>query len=321
MKNKYVFVAVMLSAILGISMGLTSLYMGTEEKKEEEFVIVTSFYPMYIATMNIVDGVDGVTLKNLTDPQMGCIHDFQMSPEDMKLLSTADVLIVNGGGIETFVEEISSNYPKLAIIHASKGISLLDSKHEGNHGKNQECELEEQNTHHHHDTNAHVWMSIEKYRKQLLNITKGLSEEAEEFASVFEANRKTYDAQLAELELRQKQMMESLEQESVIILHSAFDYVAYDYHMKTTFCMDLDAERQVSAGELAKILSEIKENKVHYIFAEKNYSEDMCETIQNEVDVQLVYLDTLNRGEYLKDSYLKGMLENIKSMEEALLQE
>lgn len=47
---------------------------------------------MYIATLNIVDGVEGVRLENLSEPQTGCLHDFQLTPEDMKLLSTADVL-------------------------------------------------------------------------------------------------------------------------------------------------------------------------------------------------------------------------------------
>lgn len=59
---------------------------------------------MYIAAENIVGDAEGVTLTNLSEPQTGCMHDYQLTPEDMKLLSRADVFIVNGGGIENFVQ-------------------------------------------------------------------------------------------------------------------------------------------------------------------------------------------------------------------------
>ena len=68
MKNKYVFVVIMLCCILFVSVGVTNIYVNANstEEKTEDFVIVTSFYPMYIATMNVVEDVSGVSLKNLS---------------------------------------------------------------------------------------------------------------------------------------------------------------------------------------------------------------------------------------------------------------
>ena len=77
MKNKYVFVLIMLLAILLVSIGFTNIYVShNQQTEDEEFVVVTSFYPMYIATMNVVGDTEGVTLKNLSEPQTGCLHDF-----------------------------------------------------------------------------------------------------------------------------------------------------------------------------------------------------------------------------------------------------
>ncbi len=58
--------------------------------------IVTSFYPIYIATSNIVDGVENVTLSNMTNTSVGCLHDYQLTTRDMNILEKSDVFIING---------------------------------------------------------------------------------------------------------------------------------------------------------------------------------------------------------------------------------
>ena len=73
-------------------------------KKEGKLNVVTSFYPMYIATANIVDGVSDINLKNLTSQTTGCLHDYQITTQDMIKLSDADVLVINGGGMENFID-------------------------------------------------------------------------------------------------------------------------------------------------------------------------------------------------------------------------
>ena len=106
-------------------MGLTGWYVSqTQEQTDgQELTVVTSFYPMYIAAENVIGDADGVRLENLSEPQTGCLHDFQLTPEDMKLLSTADVFIINGGGIESFMKEVAEAYPNLKIIEACENIS------------------------------------------------------------------------------------------------------------------------------------------------------------------------------------------------------
>ena len=110
--------------------------------------------------MNVTDSCESVTLENLSEPQTGCLHDYQLTPEDMVLLSKADVFIINGGGIENFLSEVASRYPNLTIIEAGEGIEMSGE-------------------------NAHLWMDTEKYQKQVQNIAKGLSE-------VDETNKKIY---------------------------------------------------------------------------------------------------------------------------------
>ena len=148
MKNKYVFVVVMLCVILVAGMGFTNLYVNYSEgdTSKEELTVVTSFYPMYVAAMNVVGDAPGVKLQNLSEPQTGCLHDFQLTPEDMKLLSTADVFIINGGGIEAFMEDVAKAYPNLTIVSTCEYLELLSDGDE---------------------TNAHAWACTAKWCRPL----------------------------------------------------------------------------------------------------------------------------------------------------------
>ena len=320
MKNKYVFVAIMLSCILLISGIFTGVYVNQSQSADtdDDFVVVTSFYPMYIAALNVVKDVPGVTLQNLSEPQTGCLHDFQLTPQDMKLLSTADVFIVNGGGIESFMEQIAAAYPELVIIEASEGIELLceDHEHEEEH-KHEEDHIDETEEEHDHGVNAHAWMSVSCYRRQVENIARNLMKANPANTVEYERNAAEYDGKLTKLQEKQREITELLRNQSAIMFHCAFDYVAEDYGINVAYCMDLDEERQVSAGEVAKVLSVIETEAVSYIFAEELYGKAMCETVQKEADVTVIYLDPLNRGEYEADSYIDAMSRNIQLLKDA----
>ncbi len=318
MKNKYIFVIVMLAGILMVSLGLTTIYVrSTQEKTDEDgqLMVVTSFYPMYIAALNIIDGAEGVTLENLSEPQTGCLHDYQLTPADMLLLSEADVFIVNGGGIESFLTSVADSYPSLVIVEASEEVELLTEEEE------EETDAEEDHgesgDHEHGETNAHAWMSVSAYRTQVATIAQYMMEIDPEHADVYEENAICYDQKLAELEAQQESLREEIAGQKVILFHEAYAYVAADYGLSVAYLLDLDEERQVSAGEVADVLDAIRDNDVKMILAEELYGSDMGDTVQREADVTVLYLDALNRGDYSADSYLTGMQENIDRIREA----
>ena len=175
MKNKCKFVGIMFLCILIVCTLAVMAYEHTAGMKgaaggvsdasdsakntdeaDDMLTVVTSFYPMYIAALNIVDGVEGVRLENLSEPQTGCLHDFQLTPEDMKLLSTADVFVINGGGIESFMSDVAKAYPKLDVVEACEDVALLseddaDSDHDHDHKADTESDSDHD---HDHDADA-----------------------------------------------------------------------------------------------------------------------------------------------------------------------
>lgn len=296
-KNKYLFVAGMLFAILAVSMGLTTLYAGFSGQKpqEKEITVVTSFYPVYIAAMNVIGDAENVRLENLSEPQTGCLHDFQLTPEDMKLLSTADVFIVNGGGIETFMKDVASAYPELVIVEACEFVELLSDGDE---------------------TNAHAWLGVSGYRDMVQGIAEGLASADSMHEPLYRKNAAEYDDKLEKLQEKQQDVIRKLSGKNVVLFHEAFDYIAHDYGMNVSCVLDLDEERPVSAGEVSGVLSAVRDENANLILAEELYGKGVAEAVQKEADVTVVYLNPLNRGEYEKDSYLKGMEQNIKLLQE-----
>lgn len=297
MKNKYVFVFAMLLVLLLFGMGLTSIYVNqTKEDEDEGYTVVTSFYPMYIATMNIVGDCKNIHLENLSEPQTGCLHDYQLTPADMQLLSKADAFVVNGGGIESFLSDVAEQYPRLTQMNACEDVPLLED-------------------------NAHAWMNLEDYMIQVKTIAAGLSALDSADASQFSENADAYLSQLEELKTEMDELKTKVAGENVVIFHEAYEYVAEELGLNVTYVMDLDEERQVSAGEVANVVREIKTNDVHLVLAEELYGKDMGDTVEQEAAVKVYYLDTMVRGDYDADSYLTAMENNIALLKEAFADE
>ncbi|MCD8216474.1 MAG: metal ABC transporter substrate-binding protein [Clostridiales bacterium] len=295
-RNKYVFTALLLAVILLAGAGFTLLYAHHQGAGEEDatLTVVTSFYPMYIAAENVIGDCPDVTLENLSEPQTGCLHDYQLTTEDMKILSTADVFIINGGGIESFLADVAEQYPDLVIVNACGELELLED-------------------------NAHAWMSIDDYMVQVETICAGLSEADPDAAhcELYEQNADEYLEKLEALETEYADVFSDLNGQPVVLFHEAYEYLADDLGLEVVGMMDLDEERQVSAGEVADILSVIEEQQVSVIFAEELYGKDMGDTVEAEADITVIYLDTLTRGDYDPDSYLDAMRENLDLIREA----
>lgn len=328
MKNKYVFTAVLLAMILFVGSVLTMAYVRAEQKKEqakdENLLVVTSFYPMYVAAENVIGDVEGVTLENLSEPQTGCLHDYQLTAADMKLLSKADVFIVNGGGIESFLSDVAESYPDLKIVQACDGIDLLESaegtgESHNDLSSNEDADHDDHDhsEHSHGDENAHVWMNLADYQIQVQNICNGLSEADSAHAEQYAKNAQTYQGKVQELQQEAAELASQIASQPVVIFHEAYEYIVQEYGLQLAGEMNLDEERQVSAGEVADILHSIEDNHVSVVLAEELYGTDMGEMVAKQSGVKVVYLDTLTRGDYSADSYLEGMRSNIEQLKEA----
>jgi len=140
-----------------------------------QLVVVTSFYPVYISTINITKDVPDVKVINLTESFTGCLHNYSMTADNMKTIATADIFVVNGAGMEGFLDKVIKEQSDLKIVDASKDIELIKEEHHHKHDEksHEEDEHEKEHESHectHEEVNPHVWVSVSNLIKQINNI-------------------------------------------------------------------------------------------------------------------------------------------------------
>ncbi|MGI5931518.1 MAG: metal ABC transporter substrate-binding protein [Eubacterium sp.] len=326
MKNKYLFVSILLAVILAA--GLTIAYFcgaGTVRKtqKDKTLKVVTSFYPIYIAAENVIGDTEGVTLTNLTGEQTGCLHDYQLTTEDMKHLSKADVFLINGGGMESFLSSVAKQYQDLELVDTSasfakEAAARLEEEEKTSDARNKDTaeknESEPEASGEEEESNAHYWMNMADYQKQVQAIAEGLSKADPDHAEAYAANARAYQAKIQKLIDASADLKKKLSGRRIIVFHEALEFFAENFDMKTVADLDLDEERQVSANEVSGILGAIRNDGVRLVLAERLYGESMGNTVQSETDAEVLYMNTLVRGKYSKDAYLTGMQSNIDKL-------
>lgn len=270
------------------------------EKAEGGFRIVTSFYPMYIDAINITRGVDGVTVTNMTKPQTGCLHDYQLTTEDMKTLEKADAFIVNGAGMENFLDKVIKAQKGLTVIDASRGIPLLEEDGE---------------------KNPHVWLSISRDIEQVKNIAEQLEEADPAHADAYAANAKAYIEKLTSLQAEMYASLDNVPHKEIVTFHEAFPYFAEEFDLKIIGVIEREPGSEPTPEELEQTIAQVKQLPVKVLFTEPQYSPSAAETIARETGAKIYELDPVVTGEATPaamDAYLDAMRKNMEVLQKAL---
>ena len=275
-----------------------------------EKTFVTSFYPMYIFARNVAGDVPGVKVVNLAGESTGCLHDYQLKTRDMATLEKADALIINGGGMEQFMDKVIAQQPHLAVIDAGSGIEMLcsgdDHDHDGHEHANEVM-------------NAHVWLDPMLAIRQVQNIADGLSAADEENAAAYQANAAAYIARIEALDAELKAQLAPLAGKEIVTFHEAFDYFAHAYGLHVAAVIAGDSGEEPSTRQIAKLCDLVEELAVKALFVEPQYPAKTAETIARETGAKLYTLNPVVTGDGSPDSSENLMRENARVLQEALL--
>lgn len=299
-----------LAVLLAVSILVLSGCGVTNEKEGNGTVIAVSFYPIYIFTLNLVNGIDGVSVSCMAEQNTGCLHDYTLTAKDARLLSDADVFVINGAGMETFLTDLQETVEDLPVIDSSVGIELLCG-HSHEH--------EEATEHsHNHQNNSHIWMSVENAKKQVLNIKDGLVENFPQYKSEIIANCEVYLEKLSALANEMQTTKEFLKDRNVITFHGAYEYMAEDMGFNVVATIESDEGGEPSAKELAHLCGEIEENGVKALFVEPHYDGNAAQVLSNETGVKIYVLNPVISGEKSLTAYEDTMRQNIEVIKKAV---
>ncbi len=261
--------------------------------------VITSFYPVYIMTINVCKDVPGITVTNLTPPITGCPHDYLITTNDMRKLAGADIFIANGAGIESFLGQVVKKYPHMKAAALSDGIPLI----KGTGGR---------------ADNPHLWVSVSDYMLEVENLKSAMEAFDPAHKDLYNKNAGAYIAKLEALKTRMYSELAPFRGKKIITFHEAFEYFAREFGLEIAAIIEREPGSEPGAKELAETVDLIKKNGIKCIFSEPQYPASAAELIAKETGAQVYALDPAVTGPDDPDAYIKIMEKNLSVLKKAL---
>jgi len=315
MNKKY---TIGLLVLLLLIIGFFFLYSSRKNEivLNNKIKVVTSFYPLYFLTSEIA--LDKAIVSNIIPSGAGP-HGYEPTPKDLATIEHSNLLVLNGGGLEGWGDNIKTNLKgkNIDIVIAGEGLITIENKEE--HGHEHE---HEEDGHHHHGVDPHVWLSPVLAMQMVDKIESALSKIDQANASYYKANAQSLKDKLSVLDGEFRKGLSSCSTKNIIVSHSAFAYLAREYNLNQVSIAGLSPEEEPSTKEMTEIVKFAKNNNIKYIFFEKLVSPRLSLTIAKEVGAQTLVLNPI--GGLTEDEIISGkdyfseMRQNLANLKIAL---
>ena len=264
--------------------------------KDTDTQIVATTLPVYEFTTAICQGTD-LAVSRLITEEVSCLHDYTLQVSQMRAVESADVVILNGGGLEDFLGDVLASADR--VIDASTDMELsCGHQHEG----------------HDHEHDPHFWLSPEKAKQMSQNIYTGLCELYPNYQGEFTVNFAELLAKLNALHAYGEAELSNLKNRHLITFHDGFSYFADSFGLHILKAVEEESGSEASAKELIEIIDLVNEHNLPAIFTEHNGSTAAATVISAETGAKVYALDMAMGG----NSYFDAMYHNIRTVKEAL---
>ena len=305
-------------ALLLICTLLASLFAVSGAVAAEAKVrVLATTYPVYLITRAVTQNSPDVQVDLLIPAQTGCPHDYALTPKDMQKLAKAKIVVINGLGLEAFLEKPLAAAGKITVIDSSKGVNAIVEDHdEGQHaahgdadkahkedhghaaaaGHDHGHEHEHDHGHDHGGINPHAFASPMQAAVMARNIGRGLAAAEPVAAKNCPEVAEAYAARLEAVGKRLAAVGANAANKNVVALHDGMAYLVRDAGLNLVDVIQEDEEAQPSAARLLDLVKKIKESKPVVLIGEPQYSEKPVRALSAETGVPAVQLDSLASG-------------------------
>lgn len=301
-------------AVVVIAAGVVLMRSSAPVRDDANLSVVTSFYPLYFLAAEI--GGDKATVTALVPPGAEP-HEYEPTPRDIARIESADVLVLNGAGLEGWGDDIAANIQShVTVVRASDGIATRHMVHAHDDGDVHDTEEERE------VTDPHVWLSPVLAQKMVDAITAGYIQADGANAAYYQERAQGVKAQLNALDAEYRQRLTSCVRRDIVTSHAAFGYLADAYNLTQIPIVGISTEEEPSVQHLAEIADFAKEHGVTTIFFESLLSPKLAQTIAAEVGAQtrvLNPIEGLTAHELTAGkTYITEMRENLNQLTIAL---
>ncbi|MEM5786236.1 MAG: zinc ABC transporter substrate-binding protein, partial [Syntrophobacteraceae bacterium] len=299
--NGQLIFAMLMSSILS----LLSVFPAMGRASAAEQTVLATTFPIYQLVRNVTQGREGVKVDLLLPSQAGCPHDYALTPRDMQKLAKADILVVNGLGMEEFLgAPVKKATPRIRVIDSSTGIKEIlhyagEQSHDHGHGHNHAAkghhadgkgvepvsrgpesghahhheEAGQEHGHYHHaGVNPHLFASPRMTAELAMNIAAELSKADPGGAGIYFRNARACAETMNRLADDMSALGKRLKNNRIVQPHGVFDYLARDMGVEIVAVLRAHGQ-EPSASEMMQLVKTIREKHAGAIFTEPQYPE------------------------------------------------
>jgi zinc/manganese transport system substrate-binding protein len=291
---------------------LVAAFAAAPAMAQEKLKVVTSFSILADFTKNV--GGDRLEVSALVGPG-GDAHVYTPTPADARNVAAAKLVIINGLGFEGWLQRlVKSAGNKATVVTATKGVTPRKEKADA-HGH--------KHSHAHDETDPHAWQSIANAKIYVANIRDALAAVDAAGAETYRKNAETYLAKLDALDREVRDAVTKLpaERRKVISTHDAFGYFAEAYGITFIAPQGVSTEAEPTARDVARIIGQIKAQKIPAVFLENLSDPRLMRRIAEESGAKLggtLFSDSLTDEKGPAPTYIDMIRYNIKALTSAL---
>lgn len=320
--------------------------------KEVKQVVYTSFFPIYDLTQSLA-GPDFDVRSFM--PLEAEAHDWEPSAKDIKELSQADLLVVNGAGMEAWLPKVQEALPDLKVLDLSQGLDLIkashhhddaDEDHDHDHDDAEEAhdhdeadedhdhhdeaeeahdheEDHEGHHHHHHGPNdPHSFLSLSNAIQYVDKINQALGELNPDKKAAVNDRAQALSKDFKDLLDQYKEVFAQKKNKTFIVPHQAFGYLARDFGLEQYPLQGLTSVSEPDLKTIQEAIATCKTLGIKTVFYEFGGPSKGAEAIAKEAKIEAAPLATMEMkvpGKDGQDLHYKDLMEmNLKNIAESL---
>lgn len=265
-----------MKAILLVSLLITNLNIFAEEK----FKVITTFTVIADIAQNVAG--DKALVESITKPDAE-IHNYQVTPGDIRKAQDADLIIYNGLNLELWFDKFFRNLnkiPKVVITENIEPIGIAKGPYSGK-------------------PNPHAWMSSSNAIIYVENIRKALVRYDPANKVFYNENAKTYSQEVLMAVEPYRKIIGSLPENKkwLVTSEGAFSYLARDFDLKELYLWPMNADGQGTPQQVRRLIDKVKANNIQAIFSESTVSPKPAQQVARETGAKyagVLYVDSLS---------------------------
>lgn len=297
------------SLLLGC-LALAALSLPARAQAPEKLKVVATFSILGDLVRQV--GGERTEVTTLVGPN-GDAHVYSPTPADGRRLTEAKVVVANGLKFEGWIDRlVKSSGTKAAFVEAARGVKPLKGE-DGDDG----------HSHGHGGSDPHAWQNVANAKIYVVNIRDALIAADPAGKPAYEANATAYLGQLDALDREVKALVEQIppDRRRIITSHDAFRYLEDAYGIDFVSPQGVSTDAEASAKDVARIIQQIKRDKIKAVFVENVSDARLMERIARETGARVgerVYSDALSDEKGPAGTYIDMMRHNIRAFSSAL---